>query len=72
MQGTTKKRQKKNLNYLKKKWIKIYPSIKNKLPDSKFDDYFGIFRFPYQIQSMLYTTNWIERLNKSIRKQQKK
>jgi len=42
--------------------------MKNKLPDSKFDDYFAFLDFPYQIQSMLYTTNWIERLNKSIRK----
>jgi putative transposase len=64
----TKEEAKKEFKLFKKKWIKIYPSIKNKLPDSKFDDYFAFLDFPYQIQSMLYTTNWIERLNKSIRK----
>jgi len=52
----------------KLKWKLYYPSVVNKLPDSKFDDYFAYLSFPYQIQSMIYTTNWIERLNKSIRK----
>lgn len=50
------------------KWSKKYPKIGNKLPEGKFEDYFAFLDFPYKIQSMIYTTNWIERLNKSIRK----
>jgi len=40
------------------KWKNIYPH------------YFAYLDFPYQIHRMIYTTNWIERLNKEIRRTQ--
>jgi transposase-like protein len=58
---------KKSLKSFLEKWSK-YPSLKNKFPDNKLDFFFSYLNFPYQIQSMIYTTNWIERFNKSVRK----
>ncbi|MDD4673940.1 MAG: transposase [Bacteroidales bacterium] len=33
-----------------------------------YKDYFTYLDFHPQIQSMIYTTNWIERLNKDFRR----
>jgi len=63
----TQEEGKENLKLFLEKWSK-YPSLRNKFPESKFDFFFSYLNFPYQIQSMIYTTNWIERLNKSVRK----
>jgi putative transposase len=52
------------------KWEKIYPKIASKmLKDSKNKHtLFEYLNYNYQVRSMIYTTNWIERLNKSFRK----
>jgi transposase-like protein len=63
----SKKEAKTKVIWFLEKWKK-YPSLKRKLKKEKLDFYFAYLDFPYQIQSMIYTTNWIERLNKSIRK----
>ena len=63
----TKKDAKIKVSWFLEKWKK-YPSLKRKLKKEKLDFYFAYLEFPYQIQSMIYTTNWIERLNKSVRK----
>jgi len=68
--GFTKENAKINLNIFLEKWSK-YPSLKNMFPPEKVDFFFSYLEFPYQIQSMIYTTNWIERLNKSVRKTMK-
>jgi len=52
------------------KWKKIYPFIKNKFKSEHIENYFAYLSFPHQIQRMVYTTNWNERLNKGIRKTQ--
>lgn len=52
------------------KWKKIYPFIINKFKIEHIENYFAYLSFPYQIQRMIYTTNWNERLNKGIRKTQ--
>ena len=50
------------------KWTKLYPSIKGKMPESKWDNYCTYRHYPIIVRRMLYTTNMIERLNKEIRK----
>lgn len=50
------------------KWSKKYPTISRLLPENKWHYYFAYCRYPVQLRRLLYTTNWIERLNKEIRK----
>jgi putative transposase len=57
-----------NLNEFINKWAKRYPSIRAKFEHNHLEHYFAYLHFPYPIHRMIYTTNWIERLNKSIRK----
>ena len=58
----------KNLEKFLSKWKKIYPSIERKFKTEHLENYFAYLHFPYKIQRMIYTTNWIERLNKHLRK----
>lgn len=53
------------------KWSNKYPRIKNQLDQMKLDHYFAFLEFDYKIQRMIHTTNWVERLNKEIRKTEK-
>lgn len=59
-----------NLNDFINKWKKLYPFINNKFKAEHIENYFAYLSFPHQIQRMIYTTNWNERLNKGIRKTQ--
>ncbi len=59
-----------NLNDFINKWKKLYPFINNKFKVEHIENYFAYLSFPHQIQRMVYTTNWNERLNKGIRKTQ--
>ena len=58
----------KRLSAFIQKWRKKYPSIKNKLPEHKWRYYHAYLHYPVPIRRMVYTTNWIERCNKEIRK----
>lgn len=60
-----------NLNDFIKRWKKVYPFLQNKFPQKEMDNLFAYLKFPYQVQSMIYTTNWLERANKTIRRTQK-
>ena len=51
-----------------RKWGSDYRSIRNMLEQIDYKDYFTYLDFHPQIQSMIYTTNWIERLNKDFRR----
>mgnify|MGYP001549183787 CR=1 FL=1 len=62
---------KKRLDDFILKWQRIYPSIRYKFKDEHIDHYFAYIDFPHLIHRMIYTTNWIERLNKTIRKTEK-
>lgn len=53
------------------KWKKIYPQFHRFFPKNQLEYYFSYLNFPHQIHRMIYTTNWIERLNKAIRKTEK-
>ena len=49
-------------------WGKRYPSIRGSLPEYKWRYYHQYLNYPVQLRRMLYTTNWIERFNKEVRK----
>lgn len=57
-----------NLKTFVAKWSAKYPSIKNQFPAKDNIYYTAYLIFPANSQRMIYTTNWIERLNKAIRK----
>jgi len=49
------------------KWIKKYPSLKTYLlPRNKL--YFNYLNYHVEIRRMIYTTNWIERLNRNYKR----
>jgi transposase-like protein len=62
---------KKNLDIFINKWRKKYPYLPQKFKGEHLENYFAYLHFPYKIQRMIYTTNWVERLIKGIRKTQK-
>ncbi|MCG8479602.1 MAG: transposase [Spirochaetales bacterium] len=53
------------------KWGTKYPNLRAKFRDADRAYYFSYLYFPYRIQRMIYTTNWIERLIKTVRKTQR-
>lgn len=50
------------------KWSKTYPKLKTTLNRKDLETVFTYLNFDYRIRRMIYTTNWIERLNKSFRR----
>lgn len=52
------------------KWKKIYPKTARKMEQDADSKHilFEYMKYDYQVRPMIYTTNWIERLNKSFRK----
>ena len=51
------------------KWGKDYPrTIKKMGSDDGYKFYFTYLNYDYRIRSMIYTTNWIERLQKDFRR----
>lgn len=51
-----------------KKWGKDYRSIKRMAEDPGYRYYFTYLNYHYRIQAMIYTTNWIERLQRDFRR----
>lgn len=58
------------LNNFSLKWDKIYPRLAQSWFEDK-DELFAFYKYPDSIQKSIYTTNWIERANKEIRKRLK-
>ena len=50
------------------KWSKSYPSMRGKIRKENVENYSNYLCYPILVRRMLYTTNWIERLNKEMRK----
>ncbi len=61
---------KKRLYNVSEKWKTIYPKLSKKLREDveNKDILFEYINYEYRIRPMIYTTNWIERLNKKFRK----
>lgn len=57
-----------NLQSFLKKWSKTYPKLKSTMNRTNLETVFTYLDFNYKIRRMIYTTNWIERLNKSFRR----
>lgn len=67
-QGYRYEDAKKKIDFLIKKWGKKYPYIERVLGAPRIRYYFTYLNYHHEIQSMIYTTNWIERLNKSFKR----
>lgn len=50
------------------KWSKFYPHLKNFSDKNEIRYYFTYLDFDFKIRRMIYTTNWIERLNKDFKR----
>ncbi len=66
----TIEKAKKRLKNKAIKWEKIYPKLAQKMKQDAEEKYilFEYLNYNYKVRSMIYTTNWIERLNRSFRK----
>ena len=64
---TSKEAIKKLISVLSK-WGKTYPKLQSTLNRTDLDSIFTYLQFDNRIRRMIYTTNWIERLNKSFRR----
>lgn len=58
----------KRLQIFIQQWSIKYPRFKNQLPEHKWRYLCAYLHYPQALRRMLYTTNWLERLNKEIRK----
>lgn len=50
------------------KWSAYYPSIGRKFLSDRTEMYFTYLNYDYRIQNMIYTTNWVERLNRDYKR----
>jgi len=50
------------------KWGKYYNSIKNMATNPRSRYYFTYLGYDYRVQNMIYSTNWIERLNRDYKR----
>lgn len=50
------------------KWGKNYPSIKRMGENIRYRLYFTCFSYDYRMRNMIYTTNWVERLNRDYKR----
>ena len=50
------------------KWGRYYRSIRKRGEDASYKAYFTYLNYDHRIQSMIYTTNWIERLQRDFRR----
>jgi len=64
----TKEMALKRLDTFLEKWKKHYPSFESMFDERHRASLFTYLEFPHTIRRMIYTTNWIERLNRDIRK----
>lgn len=51
-----------------RKWGKSYPGIGKLAKEDRYQNGFTYLSFDRRVRPMIYTTNWIERLNKSFRR----
>ena len=54
---------------MSEKWSRYYPRLMKKLSNTdEMQYYFTYLDYDYRVRPMIYTTNWIERFNKSCRR----
>lgn len=57
-----------NFKKVMSNWADKYPKMKRYREKPDLEKYFTYLKYDYRIRRMIYTTNWIERLNKSFRR----
>lgn len=50
------------------KWAKLYPYFKRRKSNPRNDLHFTYFSYDYRVRSMIYSTNWVERLNRDYKR----
>lgn len=50
------------------KWKEFYPVFGNKIHNERYNYYFTYLKYHYKIRNMIYSTNWIERLNRDYKR----
>ena len=50
------------------KWGRFYPTIRRMKEDNRYKLYFTYLNYDYRIHNMIYSTNWIERLNRDYKR----
>jgi putative transposase len=50
------------------RWSKKYPSFRKLKDEEGYRNYFTYLNYHVEVQSMIYTTNWIERLNRDYKR----
>lgn len=55
-------------NEMCEKWGRIYKSFKLMKDNLDYRDYFTYLAYDYRVRGMIYTTNWIERLQRDFRR----
>ena len=66
--GYTRQQAAGKFNEFARRWGKKYDAIQRLVGNEEMEYYFTYLDFDRRIQSMIYTTNWIERLNKKFRR----
>jgi transposase-like protein len=69
-ESTTLEYAEKELESFTGKWSSKYPKVTKSWHEDK-NELFTFFKYPSSIRRSIYTTNWIERTNKEIRKRTK-
>lgn len=64
----THEQLKERLDIFCNQWIKLYPAMVKKLQKMELGYYTTYLNFDFRIRRMIYTTNWIERLNRDYRR----
>jgi len=64
----TPQQARQNLNAFADRWGRHYEHIKKLANRQDLHYYFTYLDYERRVQSMIYTTNWVERLNKSFRR----
>ena len=50
------------------KWAEKYPAFTRMKNNERYRYYFTCFNYNYKMRNMIYTTNWIERLNRDFKR----
>ena len=50
------------------KWGKYYPVFKRRADNERYRLYFTYLNYDYRVRKYIYSTNWVERLNKSYKR----
>lgn len=66
--GYTKQEALKRWRDFTERWGKIYPAIGRMGKRERMEWYFTYLDYDYRIQSMIHSTNWIERLNRDYKR----